>query len=71
MVKKTPAEPGPTDEAGAVESFYSPEYLKDCADEEARSERLAELKRRIELGAYKIDPDSVALHMVGRVDLDE
>ncbi len=71
MVKKAPGEPGPTDEAGAVESLYSPEYLKDCADEEARSERLAELKRRIELGAYKIDPDSVALHMVSRVDLDE
>jgi anti-sigma28 factor (negative regulator of flagellin synthesis) len=71
MVKKTPEEPVPTDEADAAESLYSPEYLKDCADEEARSERLAELKRRIELGAYKIDPDSVALHMVGRVDLDE
>ncbi len=67
MPKKTPADLIQPDE---VEDLYSPEYLKDCADDEARQERLEELKRRIDLGAYKIDPDSVALHMMGRVDLD-
>ena len=68
MPKKTRADLIPPVE---VEDLYSPEYLKDCADEEARQGRLEELKRRIELGAYKVDPDSVALHMMGRVDLDE
>ena len=68
MEKKAPAEPSHTDDAAEL---YSPDYLLDCADEEARSERLAELKRRIALGAYDIDPDSVALHMLGRVDLDD
>ena len=67
MQKKTPADLIPPDED---EDLYSPEYLKECADLEAREERLEELKRRIELGAYKVDPDSVALHMMGRVDLD-
>ena len=68
MPKKTRADLIPPVE---VEDLYSPEYLKDCADEEARQGRLEELKRRIEFGAYKVDPDSVALHMMGRVDLDE
>ncbi len=71
MEKKAPAEPSPTDDAAELDSLYSPDYLRDCADEEARSERLAELKRRIELGAYNIDPDSVALHMLGRANLDD
>ncbi|MEE9278733.1 MAG: flagellar biosynthesis anti-sigma factor FlgM [Myxococcota bacterium] len=66
-----PFDDTPVDEARELDSLYSPEYLRDCADEEAREERLAELKRRIELGAYKIDPDSVALHMLGHGDLDD
>lgn len=69
MAKKTPSQVVPEDFEETSE-LYSPEYLRDCADEGAREERLAELKRRIELGAYKIDPDSVALHMLGRVNLD-
>jgi anti-sigma28 factor (negative regulator of flagellin synthesis) len=52
-----------------IESLYSPEYLMDCADDEAREERLAELKRRIELGAYSIDADSIAEQMLGRTGL--
>ncbi len=71
MEKKAPAEPSHIDDAAELDSLYSPDYLRDCADEEARSERLAELKRRIELGAYNIDPDSVALHMLGRANLDD
>ena len=68
MPKNTPADLIPPEE---VEDLYSPEYLKECADEEARQERLEELKRRIALGAYNVDADSVALHMMGRVELDE
>ena len=58
-------------ESEELEELYSPEYLRDCADDEAREERLAELKRRIELGAYRIDAESVAEQMIGRADLDK
>ncbi|HTO05755.1 MAG TPA: flagellar biosynthesis anti-sigma factor FlgM [Myxococcota bacterium] len=48
---------------------YSVEYLADVAGGDARQERLAELKRRIALGAYKPDPDAIAEGMLSRVNL--
>ncbi len=51
-------------------SVYTPEYLRDCADEEARQERLEELKRRIQQSAYEVDPDRIAEEMLLRGDLD-
>lgn len=54
-----------------TESLYSPEYLMECADDEARQERLEELKRRIELGAYRVDADSIAAQMLDRADLGD
>jgi anti-sigma28 factor (negative regulator of flagellin synthesis) len=53
------------------EELYDPEYLRDVAGPEARRERLEELKRRIELGAYHPDPASIAEGMLGRVNLEE
>jgi anti-sigma28 factor (negative regulator of flagellin synthesis) len=54
-----------------VEDLYSADYLRDCANDQARQERLAELKRRIELGAYRIDSGSIAEHMVDRITQDD
>ena len=48
---------------------YSVEYLAEAASGDAREERLAELKRRIALGAYKPDPDAIAEGMIARVGL--
>jgi len=48
---------------------YSVEYLAEVAAGDARQERLAELKRRIALGAYKPDPDAIAEGMLSRVNL--
>ncbi len=53
-----------------LESVYSADYLRECADEEAREERLEELKRRIALDAYKVDPDRIAEELLSRGDLD-
>ncbi|MCP4005899.1 MAG: flagellar biosynthesis anti-sigma factor FlgM [bacterium] len=53
-----------------AEDLYSPEYLRDCADGDARQERLEELKRRIELGAYRADPDSIAESLLSKGDLE-
>jgi anti-sigma28 factor (negative regulator of flagellin synthesis) len=50
---------------------YSVEYLADVAGGDARQERLAELKRRIALGAYKPDPDAIAEGMLSRVNMAE
>ena len=50
----------------SLEDAYSAEYLRDCANGAAREERLAELKRRIELGAYNVDPGWVADHFLVR-----
>jgi hypothetical protein len=50
------------------EEAYDPEYLREVAGGEARKERLAELKRRIELGAYHPDPTSIAEGMLSRAD---
>ena len=52
-----------------VAEAYSVEYLADAASGDAREERLAELKRRIALGAYKPDPDAIAEGMIARVGL--
>ena len=49
-----------------MEEAYSPEYLQDVADDQARQERLEELKRRIELGAYHPDATSIAEGMLSR-----
>jgi anti-sigma28 factor (negative regulator of flagellin synthesis) len=52
-----------------VSEVYSVEYLAEAASGDARQERLAELKRRIALGAYKPDPDAIAEGMLSRVNL--
>ena len=67
--KSQEAEPGADLEE--LEALYSEEYLGDCASGEARAERLEELKRRIKLGAYKVDPDWVAEHLLDRGDLSK
>jgi anti-sigma28 factor (negative regulator of flagellin synthesis) len=48
-------------ETDDLEELYSGDYLRDCADGEARAERLAELRRRIEQRAYTIDANRIAL----------
>jgi hypothetical protein len=48
------------------EDVYGAEYLREVAGGDARNERLAELKRRIELGAYHPDPTSIAEGMLSR-----
>ncbi len=53
-----------------VDSQYAPEYLREVASGDARQKRLDELKRRIELGAYRIDPDWVAEELLQRGALD-
>ena len=52
-----------------LEAAYSPEYLAECADDEARQERLEELKRRIALDAYNIDSDRLAEELLAKEDL--
>ena len=52
-----------------LESAYSPEYLAECADDQARQERLEELKRRIALDAYKVDSDRLAEELLAKEDL--
>ena len=49
-VRENSAAGGPSLE---LDDLYSVEYLAEVAGGNAREERLAELKRRIELGAYK------------------
>jgi anti-sigma28 factor (negative regulator of flagellin synthesis) len=56
-------------EETALEALYSPEYLRDCADGDARQERIAELKRRIQADAYKVDADRIAAELLLRGDL--
>lgn len=59
--------PDPKDPRGGdVEAAYDAEYLREVAGGDARQERLAELKRRIELGAYHPDPTSIAEGMLSR-----
>jgi anti-sigma28 factor (negative regulator of flagellin synthesis) len=52
-----------------LDDIYSVEYLAEVAGGNAREERLAELKRRIELGAYKPAADAIAQDMLARVGL--
>ena len=52
------------------EDAYSPEYLRECASGTAREERLQELKRRIDAGAYRIHAETVAEELLSRGDLD-
>ncbi len=59
-----------TSKTESPESAYSPEYLRECADGTAREERLAELKRRIELGAYRVDASWIADEILQRGALD-
>ena len=54
-----------------LEAAYSPEYLADCADGDARQERLEELKRRIALDAYKVDSDRIAEELLSKADLSK
>jgi anti-sigma28 factor (negative regulator of flagellin synthesis) len=60
---------GETEKDLDVADVYSVEYLAEVATDDARQERLAELKRRIALGAYKPDPDAIAEGMLSRVNL--
>ena len=70
MAKPKDSEANQT-EADEFGSAYSAEYLRDVADEDARRERLEELKRRIEQSAYQVDPDRIAEEMLLRGDLDK
>ena len=59
----------PPAEEHELDDLYSVEYLAEVAGGNAREERLAELKRRIELGAYKPAADAIAQDMLARVGL--
>ncbi len=59
----------PTADEPELDDIYSVEYLAEVAGGNAREERLAELKRRIELGAYKPAADAIAADMLARVGL--
>ena len=54
------------DDEDDLTALYSEAYLDDCADEEARNERLAELKRRIEKRAYRVDAEQIATNLLER-----
>ena len=54
-----------------LEAAYPPEYLRDCADDEARGERLAELRRRIELKLYDVDANRIAEGLLSAGDLGD
>jgi anti-sigma28 factor (negative regulator of flagellin synthesis) len=51
--------------------LYSAEYLRECAAGDARAERLAELRRRIEAHAYKVDAIDLAAALLSRASSDE
>ena len=53
-------------ETDDLEELYSGDYLRDCAEGEARAERLAELRRRIEQRAYTVDADRIAEELLER-----
>jgi anti-sigma28 factor (negative regulator of flagellin synthesis) len=54
-----------------LEALYPPEYLRDCADGEAREERLQELRRRIEMNLYDVDSNRIADGLLSRGDLGD
>ena len=59
--------PDPRDLTGdEAEDAYDAEYLREVAGDDARQERLEELKRRIAQGAYHPDPRSIAEGMLSR-----
>ena len=64
-----PGDFDPEDEE-ELDSLYGPEYLRDCADDQARAERLAELRRRIAHDAYHVDPDRIAEELLERGKLE-
>ena len=64
-----PGETSPAADETELDDLYSVEYLAEVAGGNARSERLEELKRRIELGAYKPAVDAIAADMLARVGL--
>jgi anti-sigma28 factor (negative regulator of flagellin synthesis) len=53
-------------ETDDLEELYSGHYLRDCADDEARAERLAELRRRIEQRAYTVSAERIAEELLQR-----
>ena len=53
-----------------LEDVYSADYLTEVAEGDARAERLEELKRRIAVGTYNVDADTVARELLSRGDLD-
>ncbi len=54
------------DDEDALTALYSKAYLEGCADAEARAERLAELRRRIEQRAYRVDVEQIATNLLER-----
>jgi anti-sigma28 factor (negative regulator of flagellin synthesis) len=50
-----------------LEAAYCAEYLRDCADGDAREERLAELRRRIAQHAYRVDTQTLADELIRRL----
>jgi anti-sigma28 factor (negative regulator of flagellin synthesis) len=65
--RRTPDELVRNDEE--TEEQYSVDYLRECASGEAREERLAELRRRIQQGAYRVDVETIAEELIRRGDL--
>jgi anti-sigma28 factor (negative regulator of flagellin synthesis) len=57
-------------ESDDLEALYSPEYLLECSSGNARVERLAELRRRIQQHAYRVDPETIAAELLRRELLD-
>jgi anti-sigma28 factor (negative regulator of flagellin synthesis) len=62
-------ERSPAADEHELDDLYSVEYLAEVASGDARAERIEELKRRIELGAYKPAADAIAQDMLARVGL--
>ncbi len=54
-----------------LDELYGLKYLQECASGTAREERLAELRRRIEHGAYRVDSQALADEMLLRGDLGD
>lgn len=57
-------------ESDDLEALYSPEYLLECSSGNARVERLAELRRRIQQHAYRVDAETIAAELLRRELLD-
>jgi len=52
-------------------ALYSPHYLRQCSTAADREGRIAELKRRIEACAYRIDCDRIAEELLLRGELSD